>query len=333
MTGELFTGDDHWRISCATSTRRWYQVLWYCSKFKLLYTAHMKTRCTNISTTIKVKLKIIRKPIKIEMKRITKTNSLLMVLLMVLCMLSSANARLGGTRNLGSMPRPSTTAPKSSTANVGLANLVERNDFQGINDVELNSAAHINSINAPEQAEEIQEVVATPIGGSYTAPEKSLSISGSAFGDPDYIRDFPEVTEAGSITLSFQSKISIDFFRGTGREPDEAEITTFLRKTQDFFESLFEDESSFQSFVISEVQQSYDATNDPDHWQVEFVFTVEFDNIEPSDQRRTLAHIAGVINTADYKRFIRDYIWMSPPLQKNEFYQTHHVDFSCYPIS
>ena len=39
--------------------------------------------------------------------------------------------------------------------------------------------------------------------------------------------------------------------------------------------------------------------------------------------------IASVVNGADYDDFISNYIWMSAPFKRNEFYQTHEVTFTC----
>ena len=256
---------------------------------------------------------------------------------LLLVLLALVEAKLGGTPTMTGVGAASRNlrgneVPKmAASGNIGFADQTARDGED-------------QAWEAPEKdegtPEEVTSAKAIPIGSS----EHDIALHGSAFGEPPAKKESPTsaVSSSSEVTLHFQSKLEIDFFQNLGRRPSSIEIKTLLEKTSDYFHDLFANEPSFISFDIGTVEPCYDPDKDPDHFEVEFTSSVtsrtisEATNTAPSlgqQEKEAIKTIAGVVNGADYDKMIRDYIWMTPPLHKNAFWQAHHVEFHCHPTS
>lgn len=132
--------------------------------------------------------------------------------------------------------------------------------------------------------------------------------------------------------LSFSAQLDITFFEGQGKAPTDLEIEALIHETELFFSDLFlsvpPTNSVFESFSITNVVPTYNEEEDADHFQVIFDATL----VVAAGSSITMDTVANVVDQANYDEYISDYVWMSEPFRRNEFYQTHSVSFKCHPL-
>ena len=260
-----------------------------------------------------------------------------LLLLALSCCTTVVEARLGGIRLTEEADSAATNEPKKEKG-VGYVPTSIRGQKGSSTNTKDEDPAEVEEVDE-EEVEEIRAVHPGHFG-------EGKGMSGSAFGDPSKFqestlqKDQTREAQGALVTMNFHSTLEIDFFQGLGRQPTPEEVHTLLEKTTFFFRQLFAQEPSFSSFELSQIEPSYDETKDSDNFSVSFTSSVTLEQPTSSSEaeaekahKKSLKTIAGIVNRADYDLFIRDYIWMTPPLQKNEFYQTHHVVFTCHPIS
>lgn len=135
--------------------------------------------------------------------------------------------------------------------------------------------------------------------------------------------------------LVSRCEMTVRFFEGFGNQPTKAELSSLMFETDRFFSDLLmTDESTkegFVGFTATAIEDIYRGDVTPDTFRVDFDFNVQvfvedavhFDVV-------TLDDVHAVIDGASFPTFITDYIWMAPPLTRNQFAETHGVDMKCY---
>eukprot|EP00797_Seminavis_robusta_P021854 Sro343_g121970.3 (364) ;mRNA; r:24654-25745 len=140
-------------------------------------------------------------------------------------------------------------------------------------------------------------------------------------------------------SLTFRAQLEIVFFEGEGREPTAAEVDALMGETELFFVHLFTTTNSsirnaFVSFDVDHVDSTYydDANNATDRFQVDFDAILQVEQGSAATTLVTMDTIAMVVDHADYNDYISNYVWLSEPFMRNEFYQTHQVTLTCHAL-
>lgn len=128
--------------------------------------------------------------------------------------------------------------------------------------------------------------------------------------------------------LSFSAELEMTFFEGQGKSPTEDEIKALINETEWFFSDLFSTTTS-NAFFITHVVPIYNEVVDADHFQMTFDAVLV---VAAGAAVTNMDTVADLVDAADYDEYISDYVWKSEPFQRNEFYQTHAVMFTCHPL-
>lgn len=288
-------------------------------------------------------------------------NVLLIALLMVTC-LGTAQGRLGGGQasffnDLGLDPPASGSDGDDNgrtaiQVSVPHANSIPQGSAVGVGSIDpsLRDELRGQMNTAPNRAGPPVLYAAPPADGAAPATTRVVGRVPSAQSTPN--RAGPPVLNAAppadgaapamnrvvgrvpsalsTNSLRFHCLLEIAFFEHEGRQPEQEEVDTLIEKTSGFLHDLLVHETSFDSLQVNDMQSVYSATGDPDSFSANFSTSVSFAETDDHD-RMTMEAIASIVDAADYKLFIRDYIWMTEPLRGNEFYQTHRIRFTCKP--
>jgi hypothetical protein len=124
--------------------------------------------------------------------------------------------------------------------------------------------------------------------------------------------------------VSFACVLEVEFFPGQGQEPTRAEVATLLKETVSFFTDLLSQDPATQNdFVEFDISNPVPVYNDA---QVDtFKLTMDAVAVVSKNGSVDADVLAEVMGQANYNNFISNYIWLSEPFMRNEFYQTHHV--------
>ena len=133
--------------------------------------------------------------------------------------------------------------------------------------------------------------------------------------------------------ITTHCEMTVHFFDGHAKPPTPREVSSLMFETTRYFTDLLttniETADIFVGFTATNVAVLPNLLNDPETtFRCDFDFGVQV--VDDAVHRITLQTVHGIIDGADFPRFIQDYIWLSPPLKENQFYQTHGVALQCF---
>jgi hypothetical protein len=140
---------------------------------------------------------------------------------------------------------------------------------------------------------------------------------------------------AATVEFSVQSILFFTFFDGEGQEPTSTEINALIEETKQFFTDVFEKDPTFAKdfieFHITDVVSKYNDKEASDRFEMNYKSTVVLKNTAEGTITSS-KQVAKVMGDSDYNEYITNYVWLSKPFKRNEFYNTHAVEFDGWAI-
>lgn len=161
----------------------------------------------------------------------------------------------------------------------------------------------------------------SPSGATATATDAPTVGPVPTSDPPTYLRTPSPSTEGSAATttttttppqpvkiLPIDAHLVFDFFKGTGRQPTEAEIQSLLQEMTKFFTERLQGSPALSNFALelTNIIPHYDATGAPDEFKLEFETHVTTLDGQPISTKETMHAVNELIGESDFRDFLVD---------------------------